>query len=299
MPLSTETTAISPRPAASAPRRHSARGARWLASTSLFHAVMITLSLVFLLPLIWMVMSAFKTQQQIFDSPWSLPTSVDLSVLATAWERGGLGTYVGNSIIVTSVSVIAILLFGAMAAFALSRLNFRLRGFFLVFLAMGLLLPVQSYFVAQSSLLNAIGINDTLFGLIVPYIGLGLSLAVYLLKAYLDTLPRELFESARVDGCGDLRMFVAVVFPLIRPGLATVAVFSVLAAWNEFLLATLYIQSDEYKTIPVGLVAFTGRYATDYPMLFAALSIITIPMIGIYVIFHRQVTSGITEGTLR
>ena len=299
MPLSTETTAISPRPAASAPRRHSARGARWLASTSLFHAVMITLSLVFLLPLIWMVMSAFKTQQQIFDSPWSLPTSVDLSVLSTAWERGGLGTYVGNSIIVTSVSVIAILLFGAMAAFALSRLNFRLRGFFLVFLAMGLLLPVQSYFVAQSSLLNAIGINDTLFGLIVPYIGLGLSLAVYLLKAYLDTLPRELFESARVDGCGDLRMFVAVVFPLIRPGLATVAVFSVLAAWNEFLLATLYIQSDEYKTIPVGLVAFTGRYATDYPMLFAALSIITIPMIGIYVIFHRQVTSGITEGTLR
>ena len=299
MPLSTETTAISPRPAAGAPRRHSARSARWLASSSLFHAVMITISLFFLVPLIWMVMSAFKTQQQIFDSPWSLPTSIDLSVLSTAWERGGLGTYVGNSIIVTAVSVIAILLFGAMAAFALSRLNFRLRGFFLVFLAMGLLLPVQSYFVAQSSLLNAIGINDTLFGLIVPYIGLGLSLAVYLLKAYLDTLPRELFESARVDGCGDLRMFVALVFPLIRPGLATVAVFSVLAAWNEFLLATLYIQSDEYKTIPVGLVAFTGRYATDYPMLFAALSIITIPMIGIYVIFHRQVTSGITEGTLR
>jgi raffinose/stachyose/melibiose transport system permease protein len=299
VPLSTETTATSPRTSAGAPRRHSARGARWLASSSLFHAVMITISLFFLVPLIWMVMSAFKTQQQIFDSPWSLPTSIDLSVLSTAWERGGLGTYVGNSIIVTAVSVIAILLFGAMAAFALSRLNFRFRGFFLVFLAMGLLLPVQSYFVAQSSLLNAIGINDTLFGLIVPYIGLGLSLAVYLLKAYLDSLPRELFESARVDGCGDLRMFAALVFPLIRPGLATVAVFSVLAAWNEFLLATLYVQSDEYKTIPVGLVAFTGRYATDYPMLFAALSIITIPMIGIYVIFHRQVTNGITEGTLR
>jgi raffinose/stachyose/melibiose transport system permease protein len=260
---------------------------------------MTTISLAFIVPLVWMVMSAFKTQQQIFDSPWSLPTSIDLSVLATAWERGGFGTYVGNSIIVTTVAVTAILVFGAMAAFALSRLNFRFRGFFLVFLALGLLLPVQSYFVAQSSLLNAIGINDTLLALIIPYIGLGLSLAVYLLKAYLDTLPRELFESARMDGCGDLRMFVALVFPLIRPGLATVAVFSILSAWNEFLLATLYIQSDEYKTIPVGLVAFTGRYATDYPMLFAALSIITIPMVGIYVIFHRQVTSGITEGTLR
>jgi raffinose/stachyose/melibiose transport system permease protein len=297
--LSTETRGIPPAEAGPAARRRSSRGAGWLASNTLYYAVMTTISLAFIVPLVWMVMSAFKTQQQIFDSPWSLPTSIDLSVLATAWERGGFGTYVGNSIIVTTVAVTAILLFGSMAAFALSRLKFRFRGFFLVFLALGLLLPVQSYFVAQSSLLNAIGINDTLLALIIPYIGLGLSLAVYLLKAHLDTLPRELFESARVDGCSDMRMFVALVFPLIRPGLATVAVFSILSAWNEFLLATLYIQSDEYKTIPVGLVAFTGRYATDYPMLFAALSIITIPMIGIYVIFHRQVTSGITEGTLR
>ena len=282
-----------------APRRPSARGAGWLASNTLYYVVMTTVSLLFVVPLVWMVMSSFKTQEQIFESPWSLPTSIDLSVLATAWERGGFGTYVWNSIIVTTVAVFSILLFGAMAAFALSRLKFRLRGFFLVFLALGLLLPVQSYFVAQSSILNWIGINDTLLALIIPYIGLGLSLAVYLLKAYLDTLPRELFESARVDGCGDLRMFVALVIPLIRPGLATVAVFSILSAWNEFLLATLYIQSDEYKTIPVGLIAFTGRYATDYPMLFAALSIITIPMVGIYVIFHRQVTSGLTEGSLR
>jgi len=297
--LSTETPAAPPRAIATAPPGHAARRARLLASDTLYYTVMTTISLVYVVPLVWMVMSSFKTQQQIFDSPWSLPTSIDLSVLTTAWERGGFGTYVGNSIIVTTAAVAAILVFGAMAAFALSRLNFRFRGFFLVFLALGLLLPVQSYFVAQSSLLNAIGINDTLWGLIIPYIGLGLSLAVYLLKAYLDTLPRELFESARMDGCGDLRMFGALVFPLIRPGLATVAVFSILSAWNEFLLATLYIQSDENKTIPVGLVAFTGRYATDYPMLFAALSIITIPMVAIYVIFHRQVTSGITEGTLR
>jgi raffinose/stachyose/melibiose transport system permease protein len=297
--LSTETPAVLPRTDAPASRHRSPRSGRWLASNTLYYVVMTTISLVFVVPLVWMVMSSFKTQQQIFDSPWSLPTSIDLSVLATAWDRGGFATYVGNSILVTTVAVSAILVFGAMAAFALSRLNFRFRGFFLVFLALGLLLPVQSYFVAQSSLLNAIGINDTPLALMIPYIGLGLSLAVYLLKAYLDTLPREIFESARMDGCGDMRMFVALVFPLIRPGLATVAVFSILSAWNEFLLATLYIQSDEYKTIPVGLVAFTGRYATDYPMLFAALSIITIPMVGIYVIFHRQVTSGITEGTLR
>ncbi|HVQ88252.1 MAG TPA: carbohydrate ABC transporter permease [Actinomycetes bacterium] len=264
-----------------------------------YYVVMTAFSLIYLVPLVWMVLSSFKSQQEIFGSPWSLPTSIDFSVLGRAWKEGGLGTYVINSIIVTTVSVFAILLFGAMAAFALSRLNFRLRGFFLVFLALGLLLPVQSYFIAQSSLLDRLHITDTRWALIIPYIGLGLSLAVYLLKAYLDTLPRELFESARMDGCSDIRMFFVLVFPLIKPGLATVAVFSILTAWNEFLLATLYIQSDEYKTIPVGLLTFTGKYATDYPMLFSALSIVTVPMIAIYVIFHRQVISGITEGTIR
>jgi raffinose/stachyose/melibiose transport system permease protein len=260
---------------------------------------MTAISLVYLLPLVWMVLSSFKEQEEIFANPWALPKSFDLSILGRAWQEGGLGKYVINSMIVTTVSVCAILVFGAMAAFALSRLRFRLRGFFLVFMALGLLLPVQSYFIAQSTILDQLYITDTRWALIIPYIGLGLSLAVYLLKAYLDTLPREMFESARMDGCGDVRMFFVLVLPLIRPGLATVAVFSILSAWNEFLLATLYIQSDEYKTIPVGLLAFTGKYATDYPMLFAALSIITIPMIAIYVIFHRQVISGITEGTIR
>lgn len=280
-------------------RRHTRGSSRGAVTSVTYYLVMTTFSLIYLVPLVWMVLSSFKSQQEIFGSPWSFPTSFDWSILARAWNEGGLGRYVINSIIVTTVAVFAILLFGAMAAFALSRLNFRLRGFFLVFLALGLLLPVQSYFIAQSTLLDRLHITDTRWALIIPYIGLGLSLAVYLLKAYLDTLPRELFESARMDGCSDIRMFFVLVFPLIKPGLATVAVFSILSAWNEFLLATLYIQSDEYKTIPVGLLTFTGKYATDYPMLFSALSIVTVPMIAIYVIFHRQVISGITEGTIR
>lgn len=264
-----------------------------------YYVVMSLASLLFLLPLIWMVLSSFKTQSQIFDSPFTLPTSIDLGNWARAWEQGNLGTYALNSIIVTTVAVTAILLLGAAAAFALSRLRFRGRGLLLGLFALGLLLPVQSFFVAQFSILDKLALTDTRWALIIPYAGLGLSLAVFLLKAYIDSLPAELFEAARMDGCGDLRAFVSVVLPLLRPGLATVATFSVLAAWNEFLLATVYIQSDDLKTIPVGLVAFTGRYTTDYPLLFSALSIVTIPMIAIYVIFHRQVIQGVTEGTTR
>ena len=144
-------------------------------------------------------------------------------------------------------------------------------------LALGLLLPLQSYFIAQSNIFTRLELTDTRLALIIPYTAMGLPLAVYLLKVYLDALPEELFDAARVDGAGDLRMFWTIALPLLRPGLATVAIFSALAAWNEFLLALLYIQDDALKTIPTGLLAFSSRYRTDYGLLFSALSIVTIP----------------------
>ena len=123
--------------------------------------------------------------------------------------------------------------------------------------ALGLLLPLQSYFIAQSTLFTQLAITDTRWALIIPYTAMGLPLAVYLLKVYLDALPDELFEAARIDGAGDVRLFWTLALPLLRPGLATVAIFSALAAWNEFLLALLYIQDDALKTIPTGLLAFS------------------------------------------
>ena len=127
---------------------------------------------------------------------------------------------------------------------------------------------------------------------------MGLPLAIYLLKVFLDAPPDELFDAARLDGCGDLRMFTALILPLLKPGLATVAIFSALNAWNEFLLAPLYISDDALKTPPIGLLAFSDRYTTDYQLLFSALSIITLPMVAVYVPFHRQIVAGVTEGAV-
>ncbi|MFI6393220.1 carbohydrate ABC transporter permease [Nonomuraea sp. NPDC050547] len=253
----------------------------------------------FFLPLIWMVASSFKSNPQIFASPFALPSSLDFGRWAEAWEVGGIGSYALNSVIVTTVTVGLILLLGSAAAFAFSRFEFRGRGLFMGLLALGLLLPLQSYFIAQSTMFTELALNDTRWALIVPYTAMGLPLATYLLKVYLDALPAELFDAARVDGAGDLRLYLLIALPLLRPGLATVAVFSALACWNEFLLALLYIQDDSLKTIPTGLLAFSSRYVTDYGLLFSALSIITLPMIAVYVVFNRQVVSGITAGSLK
>ncbi len=249
--------------------------------------------------MVWMVLSSFKSNSAIFSSPFALPTEVDLSRWAEAWEVGHLGQYALNSAIVTAVAVTVILLVGSAAAFAFSRYRFRGRGLLMALFALGLLLPLQSYFIAQSSLFTQLAITDTRLALMIPYAAMGLSLAIYLLKVYLDALPDELFEAARIDGAGDARVFRSLALPLLRPGLATVAIFAALAAWNEFLLALLYIQDDELKTIPTGLLAFSSRYVTDYSLLFSALSIVTIPMIVIYVVFNRQIVEGITAGSVK
>lgn len=262
-------------------------------------AGLLALAALFFFPMIWMVLSSFKSNADIFSSPFALPTSIDLGRWADAWEVGQIGRYALNSAIVTTVSVTGILLLGAGAAFAFSRYRFRGRAAFMSLFALGLLLPLQSYFIAQSSLFTQLAITDTRLALIIPYTAMGLPLAIYLLKVYLDALPEELFEAARIDGAGDLRVFRALALPLLRPGLATVAIFSALASWNEFLLALLYIQDDTLKTIPTGLLAFSSRYVTDYSLLFSALSIITLPMIVIYVVFNRQIVEGITAGSVK
>jgi raffinose/stachyose/melibiose transport system permease protein len=268
-------------------------------SDVLVSVALVVLAVVFFFPMVWMVLSSFKSTAAIFESPFGLPERIDLALWARAWEVGHIGEYAFNSAIVTAAAVSAILILGSAAAFAFSRYRFRGRALLMGIVALGLLLPLQSYFIAQSTIFNRLEITDTRLALIVPYTAMGLPLAVYLLKVFLDGLPDELFDAARVDGASDLRMFLGVGLPLLRPGLATVAVFSALASWNEFLLALLYIQDDALKTIPTGLLAFSSRYQTDFGLLFSALSIITLPMIVIYVVFNRQIVEGITAGSLK
>ena len=270
-----------------------------LVTRALVGGAFLLIGVVFLFPMVWMLLSSFKANRDIFRSPLSLPSTIDLGRWAEAWEVGNIGRYAVNSAIVTTVSVTLILLLGAAAAFAFSRYRFHGRGVVIGLFALGLLLPLQSYFIAQSKLFTQLGITDSYLALIIPYTAMGLPLATFLLKVYLDALPDELFDAARIDGAGEGRMFLEVALPLLRPGLATVAIFSALACWNEFLLALLYIQNDALKTIPTGLLAFSSRYVTDYAMLFSALSIITIPMIVIYVVFNRQIVDGITAGSVK
>jgi raffinose/stachyose/melibiose transport system permease protein len=260
---------------------------------------LVLMALVYAFPLVWMAVSGLKTNQQIFTDPFALPETWDFSIWVEAWQVGNLGRYALNSAIVTGTTLVVVLICASLAAFSFATYNFRGKGIVMGVLSLGLLLPLQSYFIAQSSMFNALYITNTRFALIIPYVAMGLPLATYLLTAYLKALPLELFEAARIEGASDLGLFRLIAMPLLRPGIATVGIFTALNAWNEFLLALLYIQDDALKTIPTGLLAFSSRYVTDYGLLFAALTIVTAPMIAIYIAFNKQIVEGITAGSLK
>lgn len=265
----------------------------------LYYLFMIAISCIYFYPIIWLVLSSFRENRDIFSSPFGLPEQIRFSNWSEAWNIGNMSTYAKNSVIVTSATVVCILLFASLAAFAFSKLRFRGSGLLMTLFLLGLFMPLQSFFIAQSYIFERLSLKDTYLGLIVPYIGTGLPLAVFLLKAYLDSVPKELMEAARMDGCGDFLMYRKIIVPLLIPSMATVGIFSALNAWNELLLAMLYIQQDALKTIPVGLLAFSSRYMTDYKLLFSALALITLPMIVVYIFFHRFIVAGLTEGALK
>lgn len=249
-------------------------------------------------PLIWMIYSSLKTDREIFLFPWSLPGKMRLDNWMQAWEMGNLGRYFINSIFITSVSVLLVALLSSMAGYAFARLTFKGRDFLFYTFLLGLILPVQVLVIPLFTFFDKIGILNTYFALILPYIAWGLPLSIYIFKSFFLTLPEDIADAAKIDGCSLFGLYWRIMLPLIRPALVTIAILQSIGIWNEFLLALLFIYDDELKTIPVGLLAFYGYHNVNYKLVFSALSITIIPVLIVYFIFEKQIVSGLTTGAL-
>ena len=262
-------------------------------------AFLALVSLGMLAPLVWMAISSLKTNREFFTSPWALPGEFRIGNFVEAWRAGNLGTYAFNSVWITGVSVVAIIVLASMAAFAFARLDFRGRDrLFGVFL-IGLIIPIQGVLVPLFLLLKQIGLLYTYTGLIISYVAWGLPLAVYVMRAFFLSLPRDLEDAARIDGCGLFGIYWRILLPIAKPAIATVAVFSALGVWNELLLVQLFINEDSMRTLPRGLLAFSYYHQTRYDLTFAAVTMIGTPMILLYAAFQRWFISGLTAGAVK
>jgi raffinose/stachyose/melibiose transport system permease protein len=260
---------------------------------------LLLLTVIYFYPMVWMVISGFKSNMLIFQQPFALPETVSFRNWTEAWRIGRISRYTFNSVTVTTVTVFFVLFFSSLAAYAFARIKFRFQKLLQTCLIVGLFIPIHSYFIAQNTIIRFFNISDTYLSLILPYIAMGMPLAVYLLIIYFRSIPKEIEESAVMDGAGQLTIYFRIMLPIVTPGFATVGIFTALATWNEFLLALLYIQDPNLKTLTVGMLGFSGRHATNYALLCAGLSIVTIPMIAVYFLFNKKITAGLIEGAVK
>lgn len=252
-----------------------------------------------LLPLIWMLYSSLKPESQFTQDILGLPREVVWGNYAKAIRFGSLDQYFFNSVLVTALTVVIVTLTTFVVGYFLARFRFRGRTFVYLLFVMGLLVPIHGLLVPIFLQFRSLGLLDTRGGLILAYTGINMPVAVFLFESYVHTIPRDLDEAAHIDGATVPWILSRIIFPLCAPITFTAALLTTIRAWNEFPLALVLIRSDALRTLPLGLANFQGTYFTEYTPLFAALVVVTIPILVVYIFFNQQLARGMVSGAVK
>ena len=275
------------------------RSDRVIGTTS--HIILAIWSIVVILPLLWTLFSSFKTTGEIFDSPFTLPSSWEPTNYVNAWTKYNFGQMFLNTVIVVGVALILVMLLGAMCAYVLAR--FSVPGSRVIYYLMlaGLTFPVFLAIVPLFFILQGIGLLGTLPGLIITYVAFALPFTVFFLYSFFKSLPYEIQEAAYVDGASEWRTFFQVMLPMAKPGLAAVGILNFLGLWNQFLLPVALNPNASQYVLSQGMAAFASAagYEVDQGALFAAVIITIVPVLIVYIFFQRQLQGSVSQGTSR
>jgi raffinose/stachyose/melibiose transport system permease protein len=250
-------------------------------------------------PLLVALASSFKSTAEIMNDPFGLPDAWSLANFAEVWQAGSFDLYFRNSLLVVVGAEALILGFSAMAGFALGRYRFRGHGVIYTLILIGLMVPAKLLLVPLFIQLKAMGLLNSLWGLILVYAAGGIPAGVFIMTGFFRALPDALEHAARIDGANDWVIFRRILLPLVRPPLAIVAIYTAIPIWNDFLLPIVFISSPNLKTVPQGLSVFFGEHAVNMGALFAGLTISALPLIVVYLLLSEQFIKGLTAGAVK
>lgn len=256
----------------------------------LMQIILIANTVVMLFPVVIMIFSSFKANQEIFQAPFALPDFTNLENFVAMATQTNFLRYLFNSIFVTGVSLFCIGVLGIMAAYALARYAFTGSSFILLFFMSGLMLPLKLAIIPLFILFRDLGILDTYLALIAVYTAMGLPSTVFILTGFIRTLPRELEDAARMDGASEFRILWKIMLPLCRPALVIAAIYNLVPIWNDFFFPLVFIQNDAFKTLPQGLTTFIGEYTTNWGVMFAGLTLAAAPITILYIVLSKQLS---------
>jgi raffinose/stachyose/melibiose transport system permease protein len=264
------------------------------------HAVLLAYTTIATFPIVLVVINSFKSRRAIFGSPYAFPNAETFSLVGyqTVFSGARFDLYFLNSLIVTGVSLAAVLLFASMAAHALAAYRFRGNMLMGLYLAIGIMIPIRLGTVSILRIMVALGLTDTLWSLILVYTAQGIPLAVFILTAFMRQVPGDLKDAARIDGASEYRIY-RLILPLVRPALGTVAVFTMIPIWNDLWFPLVLASGERSKTVILGAQIFLGQYVNDWNAVLASLTLAMVPIIVLYVIFSRQLIRGLTQGAIK
>lgn len=265
------------------------------------HGALLLYTALCLAPVLLVVVNSFKSRAAIFRAPLALPTSAtfDLVGYTTVLGQGVFARYFLNSLIVTAGSLAAVLLFGAMAAFALSEYRFPGNRWLGLYMSLGIMVPIRLGTVAILNMMVASHLVNTHLGLILIYTAQGLPVAVFILSEFMQGVSKDLKDAGRIDGLSEYTIFFRLVLPLVRPALATVAVFTMIPIWNDLWFPLIVAPGEATKTVTLGAQSFIGQFVTNWNAVLAALTLAILPVLVLYLLFSRQLIRGITAGAVK
>lgn len=253
-----------------------------------------------LFPLIWLIDFSLCKSNELFTSGilvW--PEEIQWDNYYLAFRDGNFLHYLKNSLLINTLAVVLVIIISIMAAFACKRMLWKLKGVVSVLLVMGMMIPIHATLLPNYTIYDALGLTDTIWALLIPYVAFSLPQGYFLTSSFIESVPVELEEAALIDGCNIYRMVATIITPLMKSSISTVAIMTYLNNWNEFIMATTYLSSDTWKTLPFCILEFTGQYSSNYAVQFAVMTLSAAPAIIVYLLLNKHITKGVALGSVK
>lgn len=252
-----------------------------------------------LFPLWIMIVNSFKHRMAIYGDPFGLPKKWVFDGYLAVFSQSSFITYFRNSIVITGLSIVMILLVGSLAGYGLARWKGRFSRFFYSFFLLGMMVPIRLGSVNLLQIVKKLGLMNELVGLLPVYMAMGIPLAVFVLTEFIREVPEELVNAAYIDGASNMRIYSTIILPLTRPALATVALFNLVNLWNDLWFPLIFIRDDSQRTLMLGITRLFGQYQTDWTKILSTLTLSAVPVILLYLLMAKQFIKGLTAGAVK
>ena len=263
------------------------------------HILMVAWTFIAGFPVYLLIINSLKTKKAIYNNPFGIPETWTLENYRNVVQGENFFHYFGNSATVVVVSLFMILFLGSLAAYALAHWRGRFSRALYFFFLLGMMLPIKIATIRLMELMKALDLFNTLWSLFLVYTAMGLPTCVFILTEFIHGLPRDLYEAAYIDGAKRGKIYYAIVLPLIKPALATVAIYNLVPIWNDLWFPLIFITKEEMKTVLLAVTHLQGQYSTDWPRVFALLTLSALPVIILYLTMSKQFVAGLTAGAVK